>query len=102
VGWPLATHAQLPAKVPRIGYLGFGSASLILGPPQQLVNLKIASRGREDGRGNVMPLSPFDHVAYGVFALGPESNGSRRLTKVGCIRLQSDKALLFLFFAVLS
>jgi putative ABC transport system substrate-binding protein len=21
VGWPLATHAQLPAKVPRIGYL---------------------------------------------------------------------------------
>jgi putative ABC transport system substrate-binding protein len=26
-GWPLATRAQLPAKVPCIGYLGFGSAS---------------------------------------------------------------------------
>jgi hypothetical protein len=25
--WPLVAHAQQPAKVPKIGYLGFGPAS---------------------------------------------------------------------------
>ena len=28
VAWPLAAHAQQPAKIPRIGFLGFGTGDI--------------------------------------------------------------------------
>src|SRR3979411_1004287 len=52
--WPLAAHAQQPAKVPRIGYLSPGSASAGLLSRDEAFRQGLRDLGYVEGRNIVI------------------------------------------------
>ena len=74
--WPLAARAQQPGKLPKIGFLGSGSASS-WGPWTTAFVQRLNELGWVEGRTVATSIAGRMDAASALLRLPPSSSGSR-------------------------